>query len=147
VILAAACAASCSDDPAAPAERCKIVSLPLRGSSVNAPTVIDVGLEIQTSGIVIEATATDPQGDANLTDILQSVGVFPDVRCEGEPIVLRDDLVGSGVEETFGTAISAASNRALYDAIAGANRWPVVVDFEDRDGNRTTGRVNARIER
>ena len=51
------------------------------------------------------------------------------------------------MEETFGTAVVAADNPALYNAIAASNSWPVEVDFVDVEGHRTTGRVGARILR
>jgi len=101
----------------------------------------------QGTGIVVFATATDPQGSADLRDVLQSVGVFPDERCEGAPIVIQDDLVGSGIEETFGTAVEASSKQSLYASIAAAATWPVELDFRDIGGNRTTGHVRARVTR
>ena len=125
---------------------CMTLTLPLSGGPA-APVITDVGLEIQTSDIVIVATATDPQGSENLRDVLQSVGVYPDSECEGAPITLRDDLVASGVEETFGTVVDTSDNPALFAAIAAASFWPVEVDFMDLDGNRTAGRLRARIIR
>jgi hypothetical protein len=132
---------SCGEDPTEP-NPCATAPLPLHGTTAG-PVVVDVGLEVQSSGIVVVATATDPQGTANLDTPLQSVGVFPDLRCEGVPIVILDDLVGSGIEETFGTVVESAVNPALYNAIAGAASWPVTVDFQDLDGNHTIGRVPA----
>ena len=125
---------------------CMTSALPLAGGA-GAPVVVAVGLEVQTEGIVLVATATDPQGTDDLVDVEQSIGVFPDARCTGTPIVLVDDLAGSGVEETFGTAADAATSPALYAAISAAQAWPVEVDFRDRDGNRTQGRVLAQIIR
>jgi len=147
VALLVASAACSSDDPTTVEEdACEIESLPFAGSA-DAPMIIDVGLEIQGSGIVPVATATDPQGDENVRDVLQSFGVYPDVRCEGVPITLRDDLVGVGIEETFGTAVPA-SDTDLYLAISQATAvWPVWVDFSDADGNRTTGDLLARLIR
>ena len=106
---------------------------------------MDVGLEVQSSGIVVVATATDAQGSANLDSVLQTVGVYPNASCEGTPIPIQDDLVGSGVEETFGTVVEASVNPALYNAIAAATQWPVSVDFQDIDGNHTTGLVLAEV--
>lgn len=138
---------ACGDKPVtAVDDACRTVALPLRGNA-NAPTVTDVGLEVQTSGIVVVATVSDAQGSESMRDVLQAIGVFPDSRCEGTAIVLRDDLAYSGVEETFGTAVDASGDPALYNAIAAAVTWPVEVDFADIDGNRTTGRVRARIIR
>ena len=138
---------ACGSTTGVEGDLCMIEPLPL-SADPNAPTITDVGLEIQPGeGVIVVATATDPDGTDNLRDVLQSVGVFPDAQCEGVPIVLRDDLVGSGVEETFGTAVSATNDPALYEAIAAAVRWPVEVDFSDADANRTTGRVFARIMR
>jgi hypothetical protein len=135
---------SCGDNPTDSSSRCETVALPLAGAT-NAPTVIDVGLEIQTEGVVLVATATDAQGDANVQGVLQTTGVFPDAGCAGAPIVLQDDLAYSGLEETFGTVVTFTDNPRLYHTIAAAANWPVEVDFVDVDGNQTTGRVRARI--
>jgi hypothetical protein len=124
---------------------CDIVELPVQGSS-NAPLVTDVALEVQDGGgIVLHATASDPQGDDDLQDIPQIIRVFQDPLCETSPIVLQDDLVGSGVEETFGTAVERGTS--LYHAIAAAESWPVELDFRDADDNTTSERVLARVFR
>jgi hypothetical protein len=136
----------CNGDPEAIDDRCMASMLPLTGLAAG-PTVTDVGLEVQLSGIVVVATASDPQGSANLDDVVQSIGVFPDAECTGEAIVIQDDLVGSGVEETFGTVVDAAADPQLYGDISNAQRWPVEVDFRDQDANRTSGRIMARIIR
>lgn len=128
-------------------EPCMLQPLPLSGTP-GAPTVTDVTLELQPGeGVVVVATATDPQGDADLRDVVQAVGVFPDLECRGAPLVVRDDLAGSGVEETFGTAVDAATRPDLYAAIEAEAGWPVEVDFADAGGSRTTGRVLARVAR
>ncbi len=126
---------------------CVIEALPFAGSA-DAPEITDVGLELQDGvGVVPVATATDPQGFANVDNVLQSVGVYPDAQCEGVPFTLLDNLVGLGVEETFGTAIDA-SETAIYSAISAAPAtWPVRVDFSDVDGNHTMGDVLARLIR
>lgn len=141
-----ALATACDGDPSRPGNPCGTESLPLEGAP-GAPRVTDVALEVQPDGIVVLVTAVDPQGNADLLDVVQSIGVFPDPGCDGATIVLEDDLAGSGVEESFGTAVSAAAAPALYDDIAAADRWPVELDFRDTAGNRTTGRVQARIIR
>lgn len=149
VLVTLLLAAGCSDDGVEPiGDVCDISSLPLSGDT-DAPVITDVGLEVQegSGGIVAVATATDPQGFDNVRDILQTIGVFPDERCEGAPLVIRDDLAGLDQEETFGTVVDPADNPELYQAIAASNRWPVELSFEDFDGNRTTGRVFARIIR
>jgi hypothetical protein len=140
-LLLIAAGTGCDDEPADP---CGTIALPLSGGT-NTPVVTDVGLEVQGSGIVIVATVTDPQGDSDLLHIPQSIGIFPDDRCSGTPILLQDDIAYSGVEETFGTVVEASENRALYDAIAASDGWPAVVDVVDAGGHRTTGRVRARI--
>lgn len=140
-------AAACGDGGLVLVENlCSTQALPLTGDAAG-PVVVDVGLEVQPGGIVLFATATDPDGTDNLLDVLQSVSVFPDSRCQGTPATLTDDLAGSGVEETFGTVVSASDDAAWYAAIAAADRWPVAVDFADLDGNRTQGRVMARVVR
>ena len=139
---------SCSDGSgsAGPAgdNTCNVEDLPLNGEQ-NAPVIIDMALEPQAGeGIVVLVTAADPQGSKNLRNVLQIVRVFQNDRCEGSPIVVQDDLAYSGVEESFGTVVPA-SNGALYGAIAGADGWPVAVEFSDANGNSTSGRVMARI--
>jgi hypothetical protein len=136
----------CGKNGTSPFSPCVTEDLPLSGDT-DGPVVTDVGLEVQAGGIVVVATATDPQGDDNLRDVFQSVGVFPDESCEGSPIVIMDDLAYSGVEETFGTAVDASTDPDLYDAIAAASDWPVEVTFKDVDGHTTSGRVRARIIR
>ena len=134
---------ACDDGPTS-LDFCQLSTLPLRAGP-NGPTITDVGLEVQTTDIVLVATATDPQGSENLRDIPQSIGVFTDSRCQSALIVLEDDLAESGVEETFGTVVTSSSNATLFQAIAASTAWPVEVDFVDADGNRVTGRVSARI--
>jgi hypothetical protein len=140
---------SCGDDTGpngvGGGEVCELEELPVQGSS-NAPLVTDVALEVQDQGgIVLHATASDPQGDDDLHDILQIIRVFQDPLCETSPIVLQDDLVGSGVEETFGTAVERGTD--LYHAIAAAESWPVELDFRDADDNATQAQVMARVFR
>lgn len=134
---------ACDDDPTE-LQGCMLSDLPLQGSAA-APRVVDVALEAQPSGIVILATATDPQGTEDLLGVLQAVGVYPDPGCQEAPLVMRDDLAGSGVEESFGMVVDAAASPALYAAIAAADEWPVQLDFRDASGNRTTGIILARV--
>lgn len=141
LVLVAAVLVSC-DDPAAPESRCNVAALPLGGAAA-APTIVAVSLEVQPSGIVVLVTATDPQGSANLENVTQSVGVFQDRACRTTPIVIQDDLAGSGLEESFGTIVPQTS--PLYSTIAASDSWPVEVDFRDSDGNRTTGRIMAEV--
>ena len=145
VLALAVLAVACSDDPPGPgAVVCGVLPLPLTGAAAG-PVLVDIGLEVQSTGIVAVATATDPQGSDNIDGVLQTIGVFPDANCAGAAIPIQDDLAGSGVEETFGTVVDAVANPSLYNAIAGATHWPVTVDFQDRDGNHTTGRVLAEV--
>jgi hypothetical protein len=143
-------AAGCGDD-AGPSDgagdgSCQIVDLPVRGDR-NAPMITDVALEVQDDeGIMVLATATDPQGSENLREISQIIRVFQDARCVGSPIVLQDDLVASGVEERFGLVVTA-SDGPLFSAIAAAASWPVELDFRDADGNSTSAQVLARVLR
>ncbi|HEX2165729.1 MAG TPA: hypothetical protein VHG09_00705 [Longimicrobiales bacterium] len=143
-IVCVATTASCGSDSTGPADDCDVAGLPLSGSE-DGPVVVAVSLEVQPGGIVLLATATDPQGSENLLGVQQSISVFPNARCTGTPITVRDDLAGSGVEESFGTAIAAGDDAALYGSIAAASSWPVSVDFRDQDGNRTFGRVMAAV--
>jgi hypothetical protein len=123
---------------------CAPAALPLSGPA-NSPTITDVGLEVTSDGIILVATASDPQGSANVQDVEQAIGVFPNARCDGQPIVLRDDLAYVDIEETFGPVVTASSNAPLFNAIADATTWPVQVEFADIDGNKTLGQVRARI--
>jgi len=76
-----AVASGCGEDPAQSGQGCETMTLPLAGNA-SAPIVVDVGLEVQEeNGIVVVATATDPQGFGNVQDVLQSVGGFPDQQC------------------------------------------------------------------
>jgi hypothetical protein len=140
-------ALACSDNagPAA-TDTCHPEDLPFTGEP-NAPVITDMALEAQVGdGIVVVATASDPQGSENLRDVMQIVRVFQDARCDASPIVLQDDVAISGVPETFGIAVPS-SNHALYNTIAAADSWPVQVDFRDIDGNSTSARVMARVVR
>ena len=135
-----------ADGPEVVESMCELRSLPFSGSA-DAPQLTDVGLEIQPSGIVPVATATDPQGFANVDGVVQIVGVYPDDRCVGPPVEVQDDLAGLGLEETFGTAVPS-SDTAVYGAIQAATvGWPVHVRFSDADGNVTEGDVTARLIR
>ena len=140
--------ASCGDSTTPGDENlCMAVPLPLSGEP-DGPTISDVGLELQPGeGVIVVATASDPQGTENLRDVQQAIGVFPDAECRGTPFTLQDDLAGSGVEETFGTAVAIADHPALYAAIEAASSWPVALSFADADGHRTGGHVMARIIR
>lgn len=139
--------AACGDDMGTfPFDNCEIVDLPVAGNP-NAPLVTDVTLEAQVGeGIVVLATATDPQGSDNLLNVLQAIRVFQDSRCDASPIVIQDDLAGSGVEESFGIAVPA-TNHALFATIAAAETWPVAVEFRDLDDNVTSAQVRARVVR
>ena len=96
---------------------------------------MNIILDVRFESIVALATVTDPQGTANLLDVEQGIKVFPDLQCQGEPIFLRDDLAGSGVEESFGTVALAGS--PLYATIGREIGWPVEVLFRDAEGNLT----------
>ena len=146
LVLATLAACGGGTDPTEE-DLCMVQSLPFSGGA-DAPTVTDIGLELQpTEGVVVVATVSDAQGGINLEDVIQSVGVFPDARCEGAPLVVRDDFVDVGVEETFGTAVSIEDRPDVYAAIEASLRWPVEVNFVDLDGNRTKGRLSARLIR
>jgi hypothetical protein len=137
--------AACGDDSSGlDADECRVVDLPLSGDA-DGPLVTDVAIELQEEGdgVVVLATATDPQGSRDLRDVPQIIRVFQDPRCERSPIVMQDDLAGSGMEESFGSAAPWGSE--LYNAIAAMESWPVEVDFRDNDGNATQGRVLARV--
>jgi hypothetical protein len=144
LLVCLAVAAACGDNgPSTGADECEIVDLPLSGNS-DGPLVTDVAIELQEGdGVVVLATATDPQGTSDLRDVIQIIRVFQDSRCDRSPIVLQDDLAGSGQEESFGSAAPRESQ--LYDAIAATESWPVELDFRDVDDNMTQGRVLARV--
>jgi hypothetical protein len=123
---------------------CAVLELPY-GGTVDAPTITNITLECQSSSVVALATATDPQGSANLIGVVQDFGVYPDDSCAGSAIVLQDDLSGSGFEESFGDVV--ASNHPLYATICDCLTWPVELNFRDADGNLTTGRFAATVVR
>lgn len=148
VVVAVGVVLAACDDTGGPEviqSLCELQTLPFAGSAA-APSLTDVGLEIQPSGIVPVATASDPQGFANVDGVLQTIGVYPDARCEGPPVEVQDDLAGVGIEETFGTAVPS-TEADLYAAIAAADSWPVRVRFADLDGNITEGDISARLIR
>ncbi len=135
---------SCGDSGAPAGEDgCQVVELPVSGEP-NGPVITDVAIELQPGdGIVVLATATDPQGTVDLRNIPQTIRLFQDLRCERSPIVLQDDLAGSGVEESFG--IAAPRSDPLFNLIAAEVLWPVEVEFRDADDNQTSARVMARV--
>ena len=141
---------SCGDDPVTNnqtpcyAGGCTTRDLPLVDGP-DAPSLIDMKLECQPQSVVVLATATDPQGSANLQDVMQTIGVYTDRSCSGTPLTVQDDFVGVDVEESFGDAFRRADNPALYDQICGCTQWPVLVDMVDADGHTTTGRVVAAV--
>lgn len=138
---------ACGSSSVTVEDACMTEPLPLVDDA-SGPTITDVGLEIQPGeGVIVVATATHPDGTAAFDGVMQSVGVFPDSACAGLPIIIQDDLAGSGLEETFGTVVSATDDSELFDAIQSREAWPVEVDFRDIDGKGTTGRVLARVIR
>lgn len=147
LLAASACAAeSTAPTPKPSSDHCQYVTTPFAGSA-NAPRITSVVLEVQSSVIVAAATATDPQGTANVRDVQQSFSVYRNAGCDGTPILLRDDLAESGQEETFGTAVDKSLDPVLYSQIAGASFWPVLLEFVDRDGNRTAAQFRAVVVR
>ena len=139
--LLTACGGS---DPATPEDPCELQALPFSGSAAG-PVVQQVTLELQPSGLVVLATAIDPQGSDDLTNVVQTVAVYPDASCVGAPLPITDDLACSDCEESFGTLVS--SSEPLYAAVAAAESWPVSVTFSDASGNVTAGNVSARVVR
>lgn len=150
VLLLAACGDDSVTDEGAgqPADcyegGCTTNELPF-GQSADAPTLTEIILECQPGSIVVLATVTDAQGTPNLLGISQTIGVFPDRDCLTAPITVEDDLAGSGLEESFGDAVLAHENQALYDQICACDTWPVEVEFRDGDDNVTEGRVIATV--
>lgn len=141
---------ACSDsDPMSGAGPCVGASCPVRGlpmvDGVDAPTLTEATLECQSHAVVVLVTVTDPQGTDNLLTVQQSVSVSTNDNCVGTPILLRDDLAGSGLEESFGDAVFADSMPQLYEAICGCTEWPIEVQLTDLDGNTTSGWAAARV--
>lgn len=136
---------ACGDSGGEPdsQDSCGAVDFPLTGEA-EAPVVTDVALEVQPGeGIIVLATASDPQGSENIQQVPQIIRVFQDAQCDASPIVLQDDLAYSGVQESFGTAVP--SDMPLFTTISQADSWPVAVDFRDIDENTTSGRLLARV--
>ena len=146
--LGAAVLASCGGDGtgAAVEDLCNTTALPLSGHP-EGPTVTDVRLVFQGAYIVAYATATDPQGTADLMNVQQQVSVFVDERCTGESIMLRDYLAESGQEKSFGIAVVFNEDQSLYNELVFAVTWPVGLVFADAAGHTTVGRVRARVMR
>lgn len=105
----------------------------------------DVRLRVQSEGIELLATVTDPQGSDDIRGILQTVGVFESSYCNAISFDLLAKFRDSGREKSFGIVVDAAVNPVLYAEIAAASAWPAHVDIVDEDGNRTSGRVAARV--
>jgi hypothetical protein len=124
---------------------CDAMSFPIMGN-VEGPVVTDVSIELVGSDAILRATATDPQDSPNLAGVGQSIGVFQDRLCSTETVVIQQ-IVESGVQKTFGPVATVQDNPPLYTAIAASLSWPVEVEFTDVDGNKTMGRVRARIPR
>ena len=144
-VLALCVVALACDEPTDPLlPGCEPAELPVQGHA-NAPIVVDVALEVQGDRVVVLATATDPQGSADLADVEQTIRVHEERACEGGEVTLADDLSESGVEEAFGTAFTRDDNASRFDFLASVATWPVEVDFVDVDGNRTAALVNARV--
>ena len=134
-------------DPTAPqVDMCNASALPLAGD-IAGPTVTDVRLQFEGSFIVAHAIATDPDGTDDLVNVLQQITVFQDDRCTGGFIILRETLMASGMDQSFGIAVTFNEDQSLYNELVFAVTWPVGVVFSDASGHTTTGRVRARVVR
>jgi hypothetical protein len=123
---------------------CGVRSLPM-SDAADAPALIEAALECQSHAVVALVTVTDPQGTDDLLTVQQSVGVATNDNCSGTPILLQDDLAGSGLEESFGDAVRADTMPGLYEAICGCTEWAIQVELSDLEGNTTSGWVAARV--
>jgi hypothetical protein len=139
------CTASDSAGPSQ-VDMCNATTLPLSGA-VDGPTVTDVRLQFEGSFIVVHAIASDPQGTDDLLNVTQQISVFQDKQCAGSFLTLRESLMGSGVNQSFGTVVTFGEDQSLYNQMVLAVTWPVGVVFADASGNTTVGRVLARVVR
>jgi len=118
--------------------------LPL-GAGGDAPTVVDVRLDCDSSDLVLNLTVEDPQGIADIYPVDQIARVYTSSDCSGSPIELIEDIAVLGDEESFDVAISQVDDPALYATVSASPTWPVYVDIRDTTGNRSTGVVAARV--
>jgi len=149
-ILAVLLLLSCTSDPVQQGpgpcvgSECPANALPL-GTGFDGPVLVDGTLLCQPDAVFLLATATDPQGSANLQGIPQSLSVYPNDSCQGTPITLQSTFSDSGVETVFGTVVLAGTTPGLYEAICGCDEWAVDADLSDADGHATRGLVAARV--
>jgi len=136
----------CSDDDGDDGgNSCNTESLPLIDNAAG-PVLTEVILECQGDNLNVLATITDPQGNADLLGVIQTIAVFGRNDCEGGPnFEVMDDLAGSGLEESFGIVLTRGANTELFDQICGLTEWPVEVNLHDASGHETSGRVMARV--
>ncbi len=123
---------------------CNLEQLPLSGEA-GAPTLTVAVLECQGAYINLLATAVDPQGDADLQNIQQTIGVFLEPDCKSLPKELVDNLVGSGVEESFGIVFEESTDPDIFAAICASTHWPIEAHLTDAPGHVTVGRVLATV--
>ena len=144
--------AACSSDPepgstANTEISCEVASLPL-ASNADGPTVERLTLLCETGGqLVPELVIVDPQGDADLQDVVQTLGVYAAKDCAGDVFEIEDDVSESGQPEWFGTVVDRADEPALYDTICASSSWPVELQVRDASGNEVNGVVEAVVVR
>ena len=136
----------CSDDDNDDVgDSCSTESLPLIDGAAG-PVLTEVILECQGDNLNVLATLTDPEGDADLLGVIQTITLFGREDCEGDPnFEVMDDVAGSGLEESFGIVLTRGANTELFDQICGLTEWPVEVNLHDASGHQTFGRVMARV--
>jgi hypothetical protein len=136
--------AGCGSGSAIDATACGLRELPLRAGA-DAPVVERATLECQGSNVVALAVVSDPQGSADLSNVPQRLTVFLDRKCSAAAAPLVDDVVGSGVEESFGPALTGAEHAAAIAQLCASADWPVRLEVRDASGNAVTGTVRAAV--
>jgi len=148
IIASLAIFAACGNDTTQPPtdlyRNCVLEPLPLTGTA-GAPVLTSAALECQGRFINLLATAVDPQGDADLQNVVQRIRVFEEPDCNSISREVTDDFVGSGVEESFGIVFEQGMDPAVFARICASSRWPIEVELFDVSGNTLRGRVLATV--
>ncbi len=138
-------AGACDGVAPASADDCALDDLPLSAGGA-APVLTEVALECQDGAVVVHATVEDPQGSANLSNVVQTLAVFRGGGCNSAADAITDDVAESGTEETFGTVYERNNvTEGVIARICCASAWPVQVTLRDADSNETTGVVMAEV--
>jgi len=112
-------------------------------------TLSDVVLECRDTGIEPNMTVDGDSSAVDITNIDQTISFWGASGPAGAEYTSTDDLVGLGVEETFGEwgpAGDPGDRPADNDAICSSAMWPITVSLDNGVGERTDVVVLATIE-